>query len=257
MSASMVYKNERRYKIGHYKKYNTNLLNLVENKLDYKRRNIAKRESSSRYADSKCARIGKDEESARKANWRNVDSKIIDNQETFQQLTSQLQQMQEQMNSMNSSGEFHDMESNYSGRLSHVSSQPVTFSSSRSMLSRDTRLPFDTWKSIRSAGKRFLEINFLRMIHPEIFLKELHLTTCKEIEKQYLTNLKGKQVWQVETDKIMAQFQCRLLRQDRWLPVLQYRWNYRRSTWSDSKDSKYRNCNSINSLHFLHSYVGR
>ena len=37
MSASMTYKNERRYKIGHYKKYKTNLLNLVENKLDCKR----------------------------------------------------------------------------------------------------------------------------------------------------------------------------------------------------------------------------
>ena len=33
----MIYKNEQRYKIGHYEKYKTNLLNLVENKLDYKR----------------------------------------------------------------------------------------------------------------------------------------------------------------------------------------------------------------------------
>ena len=37
ISASLIYKNERRYKIGNYKKYNTNLLNLVENKLDYKK----------------------------------------------------------------------------------------------------------------------------------------------------------------------------------------------------------------------------
>ena len=37
VSASMIHKNERRYKIGHYKKYNTTLLNLIENKLDYKR----------------------------------------------------------------------------------------------------------------------------------------------------------------------------------------------------------------------------
>ena len=55
ISASMIYKNERRYKIGHYKKYNTNLLNLVG-------------KCSSRYADSKYARIGKDEESASTAN---------------------------------------------------------------------------------------------------------------------------------------------------------------------------------------------
>ena len=42
--------------------------------------------------------------------------------QSIQQLTSQLQQMQEQMNSMESPGDFQDVESNYCGRLSHVSS---------------------------------------------------------------------------------------------------------------------------------------
>ena len=55
----------------------------------------------------------------------------IQNHETFQQLTSQLQQMQGQMNSMNISGEFQDTESNHCGRLSHVSSQPEMIPSSR------------------------------------------------------------------------------------------------------------------------------
>ena len=71
--------------------------------------------------------------------------KLRENHETNQQLTSQLQQLQEQMNSMNSPGEFQDMESNYSGRLSHVSSQPEMIPSSRALLSRDKRLPLDTW----------------------------------------------------------------------------------------------------------------
>ena len=53
--------------------------------------------------------------------------------------------MQEQMNSMNDSGDFQDVESNYSGRLSHVSSQPAMIPSSRALLSRDKRLPLDTW----------------------------------------------------------------------------------------------------------------
>ena len=53
--------------------------------------------------------------------------------------------MQEQMNSMNSSGEFQDIESNSSGRLSRVSSQPEMIPNSRSLLSRDKRLPLDTW----------------------------------------------------------------------------------------------------------------
>ena len=71
--------------------------------------------------------------------------KLRENQGTIQQLTSQLQQMQEQMNSTNCSGEFKDIESNYSGRLSHVSSQPTMIPSSRALLSRDKRLPLDTW----------------------------------------------------------------------------------------------------------------
>ena len=71
--------------------------------------------------------------------------KLRENHETSQQLTSQLQQTQEQMNSMSDSGDFQDAESNYSGRLSHVSSQPVLIPSSLSLLSRDKRLSLDTW----------------------------------------------------------------------------------------------------------------
>ena len=73
--------------------------------------------------------------------------KIREDHETIQQLTAQLQHMQEQMNSMNDSGQFQEVESNCSGRLSHVSSQSVMIPSSRSLLSRDKRLPLDTWNT--------------------------------------------------------------------------------------------------------------
>ena len=53
--------------------------------------------------------------------------------------------MQEQMNSMNDSGDFQDVESIFCGRLSHVSKQPAMIPSSRALLSRDKRLPLDTW----------------------------------------------------------------------------------------------------------------
>ena len=53
--------------------------------------------------------------------------------------------MQEQMNSVNDPGKFQDVESNFSGRLSHVSCQPEMIPSSRSLLSRDKWLPLDTW----------------------------------------------------------------------------------------------------------------
>ena len=81
--------------------------------------------------------------------------KFRKNHETIQQLTSQLQEMQEQVNSMNDSGDFQDVESNYSGRLSHVSSHPAIFPSSRTMLSRDQRLPLNTWNSSGLQEKRF------------------------------------------------------------------------------------------------------
>ena len=62
---------------------------------------------------------------------------------------------------------------------------------------------------------------------------------------------------QVMTDKIKAQFQCRHLHQGRRLWVLQYRWNYSRMKWSDSKDSRYRNCDSTNSLTHNHFWCGK
>ena len=49
--------------------------------------------------------------------------KSRENHETIQKLTSQLQEMQNQMISMNDSGEFQEVESNHNGRLSNVSSQ--------------------------------------------------------------------------------------------------------------------------------------
>ena len=73
--------------------------------------------------------------------------KLSENHETIQKLTSQLQGMQEQMNSMNDSGECQEVESNHSGRLSYVSSQPAMIPSSRSTLSRDKRLLPDTWNT--------------------------------------------------------------------------------------------------------------
>ena len=70
--------------------------------------------------------------------------KFRGNHDTIQRLTSQLKSMQEQMNSLNDSGEFQEVESNHSGRLSHVPSQPAMIPRSRSMLSRDKRLLLET-----------------------------------------------------------------------------------------------------------------
>ena len=128
-----------------------------------------------------------------------------ENHETIQQLTSQLEEMQERMNSRSvGSGDFQEVESNYCGRFSHVSSQLVMIPSSRSMLSRDKRLPLG-----------FLVIDFLRLIHPEIILKEFVLAHHKENEDQFLKP-QGRRLFSHEmTNKIDAQFQCRHLQEGR------------------------------------------
>ena len=85
------------------------------------------------------------------------------------------------MNSMNDSGDFQDVESKFCGGLSHVSSQPLMIPSSRALLSRDKRLPLDTWNQ-SGLQENVFGNQFLRLIHPEIILKDFNLTTCTNRE---------------------------------------------------------------------------
>ena len=62
------------------------------------------------------------------------------------------------------------MESNYSGRSSH-------------MLSLDKRLPLDTWYQSGLQENIFGSQFLVRLIHPEIILKEFNLTTCKKKQR--------------------------------------------------------------------------
>ena len=63
--------------------------------------------------------------------------------------------MQEQIHSVYDSGEFQEVESNHRRRLSYVPSQPAAIPSSRSVLRRDKRLPFDTWNTSGSQENVF------------------------------------------------------------------------------------------------------
>ena len=121
--------------------------------------------------------------------------------------------------------------------------------SSRALLSRDKRLPLDTWNQSR-VQENVLGNQFSTFDSPPDF--------PQIISSENVHRNRGAVPHQpVETDKIMAQFQCRHLRQDRGLLVLQYLWNYRRTMWSVSKDSKCRNFNSLDSLLPDHSWCGR
>ena len=132
--------------------------------------------------------------------------KLRENQETIQQLTTQLQQVQEQMNSVNDFGDFQDVESKSSGRLSYVSSQHAMIPSSRSMLSRDKRLLLDTWNQ---SGLK--------------------------------ANVFGNQFSTFDSSQKPPQGNS-------LVHTAKRTWNYRRTTRSDSRESKYRNCNSTDSL---------
>ena len=151
------------------------------------------------------------------------------------------------LTSMNDSGEFQEVESNYSGRLSDVSSQPAMIPSSRSLLSRDKRLPLDTWNILGLQGNVFGNSKFLRMIHPVILFKEFTLAHHKENQGQF-HRPQGRGLFSKDmTNKIEAQFQCRHLQEGRRLRVRQYRWDFRRLLWLGSRYSKYRCCISTNS----------
>ena len=62
---------------------------------------------------------------------------------------------------MNDSGESQEIESNDSGKFSHVPSQPAVIPSPRSMLSRDRSMPFDTWNLSETQKTFFLAIHVL------------------------------------------------------------------------------------------------
>ena len=162
---SVSFSNKLLLKDRNYRTHNTDMLNLDENKVVYKKNDLWRRRS---FRDTQIRSMHKMGEMKRAQELR-VDEvsvqKLRENHETIQKLTSQLRDMQDQRNFINDSREFQDVESNYSGRLSYVSSQPAMIPSSRSMLSRDKRLPLDTWNTSGLQENCFLVINFLRLIH--------------------------------------------------------------------------------------------
>ena len=163
-----------------------------------------------------------------------------------------MQDLQGQMNSKNDSGRFREVEPNHSVRLSCVPSQPATLPSPRSMLSRDKRLPLDTWNLSEPQGN-FLVISFFTSLsRTKIIIKEFIF-----LRHQVLQDRLHGDLSQEMNIEIRAQFQCRHLQEGRRPQVHYFRWKFHRTLWWDSNDSRYRNCNSTNSLHFPHHDVGR
>ena len=137
--------------------------------------------------------------------------KLRENSETIQKLISQFQEMQKQMNSLIDSGEFQEVESNYSWRLSSVSSQPPMIPSSRAMLSRDKRLSLDTWNTSglqeNVFGKQFSTLDSPRDHHRGIQL------CAPQRERGSVQQATGSGT----PNKVKKPFQCRHLQEGRRL----------------------------------------
>ena len=137
--------------------------------------------------------------------------KFKENHETIQQLTAQLQEMQDQKNSMSDSGDFQDWESNFGVRLSYVSCQPAMIPSSRSMLSLDKRVPLNTWNS-SGLQENVFGNQFSTLINPEIILKELIQSGEIQRESGPVPKVTGTDFLH-RRYKIEAHFQCRHLQE--------------------------------------------
>ena len=136
--------------------------------------------------------------------------KLRESHKTTQRLISQMKEMQVQMNFMNDSEEFQEVESNHSGRLSYVPSQPAAIPSFRSMLSRDKRLPLDTWNaSGPQENVFFLETNFLHLIRPEIIIKEFIILRHQVFQDRFQCILVQGLLSQEMKIELGAQFHCR------------------------------------------------
>ena len=85
---------------------------------------------------------------------------MIEDQDTMNDLTARTQELQNEVNCMNDSRDFHDFESIRSGQLFHVPSQLALFPNSRGklggMLSRDQSPRSDTWNPHGISGNVFI-----------------------------------------------------------------------------------------------------
>ena len=152
---SMSFSNKLAHKDWNYRTLTMDMLNLEENKLDCKKNNLWRKKL---LRDTQIRNVHELGEMKRAQELRVHEfsvQKVRESHDTIQRLTSQLQKMQEHMNSMNDSGEFQEVESNHSGRLSHLPSQLAMIPSF--FLCAEPRQTFAIWymECTWVTGKRF------------------------------------------------------------------------------------------------------
>ena len=116
-------------------------------------------------------------------------------------------------------------------------------------MSRDKRLPFDTWNTSFLLNRN--------LIRPKIIIKEFTTVGHQQRKDQFHKRWGQGPLSQEMRSEMGAQFHCRHLQESRRPRVHSYRWIFRTILWLGSKNSKYRNCNSTNSLIHHRSWCGR
>ena len=113
---------------------------------------------------------------------------------------------------MNDSGEFQHIASTYSGKCSHVPSQPAAVPSPRSLLSRDRSMPFDTWKLSETPGNVFVNPQSMFDSTQTPYQGILH--SANPSAAGAIPVQVGDQSREVKNE-LGAQFQCRCLQEGR------------------------------------------
>ena len=243
MIVSMRFSNKLMLKDWNYRTHNTDILNLAENKLDYKKnyqwkKNFSEKLQYERFMNWVRWRELKNYELTLLST--EIKSKSRHNTETHFTIAvyARTNEFYERFRRIPGSG----IESQWKIVSRSLSSR----SDSKFFLEAEPRQTLAIWYMERTwvTGKRFLVIHFL---HWNI-LKEFIVVKREERQNQFHEQLEQGPLSQEMTSKIKAQFQCRCLREGLRPWVRQYRWKFHRVLWLDSR---YRSCCSTNSL--LHS----
>ena len=214
---------------------------ISKRRISTRRRIVHEGKSASRYSDTKYTRDGRNEERSRTTSRRILCSKIERNSwgDTEAHFTNtgnaRTDEFYASFRWISRSG----IESQWE-RLSYVSSQPAAIPSSRSMLSRDKRLPLDTWNTSGSQenvfGNQCSTFDSSQNHHDEIHHQERQDQFHKQLGQGPLSQ-------EMKGTIPMPTF----ARKPSTMSSL-----FRRIRWLDSKDSKCRNCNSTSSrTHFI------
>ena len=147
--------------------------------------------------------------------------------------------------------EIQEVESNHSGKLSYVPSQPAAIPSSRSVLSCDKRLPLDTWHMSGPQENVFGTLfstfdssrNHCQGTHHSTTPGATRSVPGAFLVQGLLSQEMKNELWHNSNADI-----CKKAVDYEFIVACGYAAEF---CGLDSEDSKYRNFNSTNSLHFL------